>query len=371
MQYTLPRAVMLPQAEIIQILVVEDSLTQAAMLEHVLTREGYRVEVARGGQEALERLAAGPAQLVISDIVMPEMDGFELCRRIRINEKTRPIPVILLTSLTDPKDIIQGLTAGASNFITKPYQNEYLLERVRNVLAHKTLKEEEPSRIGMEFIINDQSHLLSADRLQIVDLLLSTFQTAVQKNLELQRVNEELMEAQRRLAAQAEELRMLSLTDELTGLPNRRAFITLGDHELRVAQRSGEWVFLLYMDVDQFKQINDALSHAVGDQALKDVATVLRNAFRSSDIVARIGGDEFVVMVSGEEEDFPLEAGQRMADAVKVFADRNPRPYRLSLSIGSASMSPGQTTSLDSLMEKADRMMYEQKRNHQQNQRGL
>jgi len=362
---------LLSQAEIIRILIVEDSLTQAAVLDHVLTREGYRVEVARNGREALERLIASPAQLVISDIVMPEMDGFELCRRIRIHEKTHQIPIILLTALTDPKDIIQGLTAGASNFITKPYKNEYLLERVRNVLAHQALKEEEPSRIGLEFIINDQSHLLSADRMQIVDLLLSTFETAVQKNLELQRVNEELMEAQRRLGEQAEELRMLSLTDELTGLPNRRAFTTLGDHEMRVAQRSGDWIFLLYLDVDQFKQINDTLSHAVGDQALKDVATVLRSAFRSSDIVARLGGDEFVVLVSGEEEDFPREAGRRVHDAVAVFTQGNPRPYRLSLSIGSASMSPGQTTSLDSLMEKADRMMYEQKRNHQQNQRGL
>ena len=314
---------------IIQILVVEESLTQAAMLDHVLTREGYRVEVARGGQEALEKLIASPAHLVISDIKMPEMDGFELCRRIRSNEKTRPIPVILLTSSSDPKDIIQGLEAGASNFITKPYQNEYLLERVRNILAHKTLREEEPSRIAMEFIIN-----------------------------ELQRVNDELMEAQHRMAAQAEEFRHLSLTDELTGLPNRRAFMTLGDHELRVAQRSGEWVFLLYMDVDQFKQINDTLSHAVGDQALKDVASVLRNAFRASDIVARIGGDEFVVMVIGEEEDFPQEAGQRLADAVKVFTDRNPRPYRLSLSIGSASVPPGETTTLNSLLEQADHSMY-------------
>ncbi|MCX5971621.1 MAG: diguanylate cyclase [Coprothermobacterota bacterium] len=320
----------------IQILVVEDSLTQAAMLEHILTRDGYRVEVARGGQEALERLIASPAHLVISDITMSEIDGFELCRRIRSNEKTRPIPVILLTSSTDPKDIIQGLTAGASHFITKPYQNEYLLERVRTILAHKTLREEEPSRIAMEFIIN-----------------------------ELQRVNEELMEAQHRMAAQAEELRHLSLTDELTGLPNRRAFITLGDHELRVAQRSGEWVFLLYMDVDQFKQINDTLSHAVGDQALKDVASVLRNAFRASDIVARIGGDEFVVMVIGEEEDFPQEAGQRLADAVKVFTDRNPRPYHLSLSIGSASVPPSETTTLDSLLEQADHSMYEQKHNPQ------
>ncbi|MCX5976111.1 MAG: diguanylate cyclase [Coprothermobacterota bacterium] len=321
---------------IIQILVVEESLAQAAMLEQILTEEGYRVEIARGGQKALEKLIASPVQLIISDIKMPGMDGFELCRRIRTNEKTRPIPVILLTSSTDPKDIIQGLTAGASNFITKPYQNEYLLERVRNILAHKTLREEEPSRIAMEFIIN-----------------------------ELQRVNDELMEAQHRMGEQAEELRHLSLTDELTGLPNRRAFITLGDHELRVAQRSGEWVFLLYMDVDQFKQINDALSHAVGDQALKDVASVLRNAFRASDIVARIGGDEFVVMVIGEKEDFPLEAGQRLANAVKVFTDSNPRPYRLSLSIGSASVSPGQTTTLDSLLEQADHSMYEQKHNPQ------
>ena len=319
----------------IQILVVEDNLTQAAMLDHVLTGGDYRVEVARGGQEAIKRLMASPAHLIISAIKMPEMDGFELCRRIRANEKTRPIPIILLTSSTGPKDIIQGLTAGASNFITIPYQNEYLLERVHNILAHKTLREEEPSRIGMEFIIN-----------------------------ELQRVNAELMEAQHRMAEQAEKLRHLSLTDELTGLPNRRAFITLGDHELRVAQRSGEWVFLLYMDVDQFKQINDTLSHGIGDQALKDVASVLQNVFRASDIVARIGGDEFVVMVSGEEEDFPQEAGQRLADAVKVFADRNPRPYRLSLSIGSASVPPGQTTTLDSLLEQADHSMYERKRNH-------
>ena len=193
-----------PSAEIptagVDILIVEDSPTQALKLRHVLERHDCRVTAARDGREALAALAAGVPTLVITDINMPEMDGYELCRRIKDDPRFQDLPVILLTSLSDPKDILRGLECGADNFIVKPYDGEFLLSRIQYVLANLALRRQSGGGRTTEIFFAGHKYRLTTDRIHSIDLLLSTYETAVQKNLELSRAKEQLEQ-------QAEQLR--------------------------------------------------------------------------------------------------------------------------------------------------------------------
>ena len=184
-----------------EVLIVEDSLTQALRLQRVLEQQDYRVTVTRNGREALDALGARRPTLVITDINMPEMDGYELCRRIKDDATICELPVILLTSLSDPEDILKGLECGADNFIVKPYDEEFLLARIQSVLANLELRKQ--ARGGgqaTEIFFAGQKYQLKSERIHSIDLLLSTYETAVQKNLELSRAKETLEQ-------QAEQLR--------------------------------------------------------------------------------------------------------------------------------------------------------------------
>lgn len=176
------------------ILVVEDSPTQAMKLVHVLERHGYQVTTARNGTEALAALAAQVPTLVVTDINMPEMDGYELCQRIKDDPKLKDLPVILLTSLSDPKDILRGLECGADNFIVKPYEEEFLLSRIQYVLANLELRLASEGRPVTEIFFAGRKYKLHSGRIHSLDLLLSTYETAVQKNLELSKAKEKLEE---------------------------------------------------------------------------------------------------------------------------------------------------------------------------------
>jgi signal transduction histidine kinase len=175
-----------------EILIVEDSPTQAAQLRHILERHGFLVTTAANGREALAVLAAGKPSLVISDIIMPEMDGFELCRWIKENRETRDTPVILLTSLSDTHDVIRGLACGADNFISKPYDEEYLLMRIRRMQESRGKGRNGDNPAKMDIPFAGQSYSINSDCRQILDFLLSTYETAIQKNRELLRVRDEL-----------------------------------------------------------------------------------------------------------------------------------------------------------------------------------
>jgi PAS domain S-box-containing protein len=169
----------------ISILVVEDSPTQAEQLKFLLENAGYRVTVAGNGKEALTFLETAVPNLILSDIVMPEMDGYELCRTIKGDERYKKIPVILVTVLYDPQDVIRGLECGANNFITKPYMEKYLLARIKSVLADASVEDMEQVRMGLEIHFAGKKHFITSSRLQILNMLLSAYETAVQKNQEL------------------------------------------------------------------------------------------------------------------------------------------------------------------------------------------
>jgi signal transduction histidine kinase/DNA-binding response OmpR family regulator len=177
----------------IEILVVEDSPTQAQQLGFILERHGFGVRSADNGREALALLAQRLPTLVISDIIMPVMDGYELCRQIKADQRLRNLPVILLTSLSDPRDVIRGLECGADNFLTKPYEEKHLLSRIQFILANAQLRETEQTQLGVEVLLAGERHFIKSDRIQILNLLLSSYEAAIQRNSQLSRAQDELL----------------------------------------------------------------------------------------------------------------------------------------------------------------------------------
>jgi diguanylate cyclase (GGDEF)-like protein/PAS domain S-box-containing protein len=158
-----------------------------------------------------------------------------------------------------------------------------------------------------------------------------------------------------------ERLRSLSITDELTGLYNRRGFLTFADHHIKAAERRKERVLLILLDLDGLKQINDAYGHNVGDQALIDAAEVLKQTFRSSDVTARISGDEFVALTTDPDGKGEVSISRRIRENLDKHNSKGTRPYHLSFSFGIASFDPGVPSSIDRLLVKADELMYDEK----------
>jgi DNA-binding response OmpR family regulator len=175
-----------------EILVVEDSPTQATELQYMLESVGCRVRVARNGVEALAMIAERRPTIVISDIVMPEMDGYELCRQVKGSAQTQNVPVILVTSLADARDVVHGLASGADNFIVKPFDEKYLMSRIRYFLVNLELRSHERVQMGVEVVLEGERHFITAGRQQILDLLISTYEQGVRLNHELQVKHDEL-----------------------------------------------------------------------------------------------------------------------------------------------------------------------------------
>ncbi|MBC9250497.1 hypothetical protein A9179_09455 [Pseudomonas alcaligenes] len=175
-----------------EILVVEDSPTQATELQYMLESVGCKVRVARNGLEALARIAERRPTIVISDIVMPEMDGYQLCRQLKSAAQTQDIPVILVTSLADARDVVHGLASGADNFIVKPFDEKYLMSRIRYFLVNLELRTHERVQMGVEVVLEGERHFITASRQQILDLLISTYEQGVRLNHELQVKHDEL-----------------------------------------------------------------------------------------------------------------------------------------------------------------------------------
>jgi putative nucleotidyltransferase with HDIG domain len=188
-----------------EILIAEDSPTQVEQLKYLLEKHGYQVSVANNGRYALALLQERKPTIIISDIIMPEMDGYELCRQVKANEKFKSIPVILLTALSNPEDVIRGLECGADNFITKPYDEKYLISRINYLLANIHLQDIDESQVGLTIHFGKQKYFISSNRLQIFNLLLSTYETAIQKNRELERVQEELRKLNEQLEDKVKE----------------------------------------------------------------------------------------------------------------------------------------------------------------------
>jgi len=214
----------------LHILIAEDSPTQAQQLQHILERQGYRVTATANGRLALEAARREKPALIISDVVMPEMNGYELCRQIKLEERLADVPVVLVTTLSDPQDVIRGLECRADNFILKPYEAEQLLHRIEFVLVNSRMRRSEQSGMGLEIMFGGQKHFITADRLQILNLLLSTYEAAMQRNHELSSTRDML----RRSNLQLEQL-TLQLEDRVRV---RTAELETSHQALRQAQQA-------------------------------------------------------------------------------------------------------------------------------------
>jgi len=258
-----------------EILIVEDSPTQAERLRRLIQSKAYRVRVAPNGQQALAMIREHKPNLVLSDIIMPEMNGYELCRAIKADPTLREIPVILVTALNDSKDIIRGIESGADNFIRKPYSEDYLLSRIGHMLVNQRLRKGANVDVGIALYLGEQKHFINAERQQILDLLISTYEQAVQVNGELQARERQVIELNMRLAHHAAELETINREIALKNLElaeasrMKSAFIANMSHELRTPLNAimgftGALLMKLAgpLTVDQDKQLNTIRSSA-------------------------------------------------------------------------------------------------------------
>lgn len=222
--------------EKIDILVVEDSPTQAEQLKYLLEKHNYNIVIVENGLRALKFLEQYEPSIIISDICMPFMDGYELCRRVKEQDSQKEIPVILLTSLSNPEDVIEGLECGADNFITKPYADDYLISHVEQIIANRKLYKTERVRIGVEIMFAGKRRFITADQQQMLTLLISTYEAAVMKNKELILMQEELQTMNDQLEEMVEErtkelLHAKEKAEESDKL--KTAFLANMSHEIR------------------------------------------------------------------------------------------------------------------------------------------
>jgi diguanylate cyclase (GGDEF)-like protein len=274
------------------VLIIDDDINLLKMITAGLVSEGYQCDTATNAESALELINQTSFDLMVTDIVLPGMDGFEITEKAK---KIRPdMLVIIMTGFTEDFSYDRAIEAGGSDFIKKPFTLQELIVRFQFVtLQEKLLK--------------------------------------------------------------------MSVTDELTGLYNRRGFFTLVEQQLRLAKREKDTVYMLYADLDNLKGINDAFGHQEGDQALIESADVLRETFRGSDIIARIGGDEFVVVPIGSTKEGAEIATSRLFQSLAQHNEKKQRNYTLSFSIGMAYYDPATPYSIDDMLSKADALMYEEK----------
>lgn len=198
--------------ESLHVLVAEDSPTQAELLKLCLENRSMRVTVAANGAQALAALKHVRPQVIISDVVMPEMNGYEFCKAVKSDPALRNIPFIIVTSLADSRDILKGLESGADNFIVKPYDEEYLVSRIEYLLLSQDLHNDHQVSMGLEIFFGGKRHFITSERRQILNLLLSTYDAAVRKNAQLIETQEKLRalndSLEERVEARTEELRL-------------------------------------------------------------------------------------------------------------------------------------------------------------------
>jgi two-component system sensor histidine kinase/response regulator len=208
-----------------RVLLVEDSPTQAMTTRVALEDGGFAVALAVDGETGLVSFANAPCELVISDVVMPGIDGYELCRRLKATAGGREVPVILLTDLSEPMDIIRGLACGADTFVTKPYEPDRLIDRAWRLIKGRRLRAASADAPTIEVLFLGQHFTIASSRSQILDLLLATFEDAVRTNMQLRDRERELEHSNRTLDEQAQELTRLN--------DAQRRFVSLVSHEFR------------------------------------------------------------------------------------------------------------------------------------------
>jgi len=282
------------------VLLVDDEEVNIYALKIILESRGYRCLTATNGVDALRIASEALPDTVLLDIHMPVMDGYEVCRRLKDDPRTQPIPILFLTARhRDQNEIIRGLDLGANDYVTKPFNADELLARVGVMIRVRTAE----------------------DR-----------------------------------------IRHASNTDDMTGLYNRRYMQQRLEEEMHRASRYGLQLTCILLDVDHFKRINDAHGHAAGDYVLKEVATIMKRHVRRSDLAIRYGGEEFMLVLFENDHKGAFKVAERLRRDVEshVF-DWQGTPLRLTISSGVSVFPATGVTTPDELIARADAALYNAK----------
>jgi diguanylate cyclase (GGDEF)-like protein len=285
------------------ILIVDDSVEIIDVLDETLSPD-YEILICLTGAEALELLQRDDAvDLILLDVLMPEMDGYEVCRRLKSGEKTKDIPVLFVTALDDVEDEVRGLRIGAIDYITKPISPPIVRARVRNHLEYKRQRD----------LLED-----------------------------------------------------LAAIDGLTGIANRRRFEETLESEWKRSGRSGTPLALLMIDIDYFKNFNDNYGHGAGDECLKKIAeAIAASTHREGDLAARYGGEEFAVLLAETDQSGAMSVSERIQSSIADL--NIPHAFslcsdRVTVSIGAGSMVPEARSGPNPLVIGVDELLYRAKR---------
>lgn len=299
-----------------RVLLVDDDPRMLGLIAHHLRREGYEVLTAGSSSEGLTAALEHHPQIVITDWMMPGMSGIELCRSLRRSKAGAKMYVLLVTARGEDEQIVEAFDAGADDYVVKPFNPRILLARVRagvrTIQLRERIEQSERSRLR-----------------QVAELGIMT----------------------RRLRAAA-------LTDPLTDLPNRRYAMKRLKQEWETARRTGRPLSVIMCDVDHFKQVNDEHGHDTGDVVLREVAGVLRTSGRTSDVLCRVGGEEFIVIHAATDIETTVRAAERLREAVARLAiDHGTYRSGVTMSLGVAQRLPGMA-GIDELIKAADEALY-------------
>ncbi|TAN65754.1 MAG: diguanylate cyclase [Methylobacter sp.] len=286
-----------------RILVVDDEKFNRQLLSELLLPD-YEVFLAKDGKQAIAcARATPPPDLILLDVIMPDMDGYEVLRRLRADERTCDIPVIFVTGLNEEEDEAKGLNMGAVDYVLKPFRSAVVRARVRNHMSY---------------------------------------------------------------IWQRKQLEQDAFIDGLTGIPNRRRFDQAIDSEWRRANRHGMQLSLAMVDVDFFKQYNDTYGHGAGDEVLRQIAnTMLQVINRSGELVARYGGEEFVLLLPEIAPEEAARIAERIRQAVETLELRHEKsaaaPF-VTISVGGVSLTPSMNSTIAEILTLADNQLYLAKR---------
>lgn len=296
------------------ILLIEDNPLQAKQTRAVVESAGYEVALAESGGAGFKLAKTKRIDLVLLDMVLPDFSGEQICKWLKTDESTHPIPVIMLTSKSSLDDKVAGLKIGADDYIPKPFSEKELLARIQACLRVKTREDE---LRGMK----DQ------------------------------------------LENQLKDVELMAITDAGTGLFNRRHFNELLEKEFSRAKRFNEPLACLMLDIDHFKDVNDTYGHPVGDSVLSEIATQLKHDVRTIEVVARYGGEEFALLLPKTMAKEALKPATRILEHISKHRFKGlPAERSITVSIGIAGLPDPMMIAKEDLVRCADFALYKAKR---------
>jgi diguanylate cyclase (GGDEF)-like protein len=303
----------------LSVLAVDDDPVSLRLLTHHLTRDGHTVTTAKDGRQALALALQYHPQMVVTDWMMPEMDGIELCKALRSSSENNATYILLVTGREDEDRVIEAFGAGADEYLTKPFNPRILLARVR--AGQRMIELREQSESDKQARVQQVAHMAVLNR----------------------------------------KLRTAAMTDVLTALPNRRYAMKRLHEELKESADSGAPMSAIMIDIDHFKQVNDQHGHDVGDVVLSETAEVLRRSTRRGEVVCRLGGEEFLVICIATSTDDCAKTAERLRHAIeKRILHVGTFRSSVTASFGVSSLCDSVLT-VDDLLMAADKYLYEAK----------